>query len=73
MKLHDLIAIVNQPSDMVSVYDTTEGSWYHPLYEGPAYYCPTDLMYRNVCSIYTTDEYDGLICIGLHNDLDKEG
>lgn len=72
MKLHDLIAIIDQPFDTVSVYDTTESIWHNTLYEGPAYYCPANLMHRDVCSIYATDEGDGLLCIGLHNDLDKE-
>ena len=73
MKLNDLFRLFdNYSEEMVDVYDTTECDGHRTLYEGFADGCPEHLMDREVCRIFATSEYDGLLCIGLHNDLDKE-
>ena len=73
MKLNDLFRLFdNYSEEMVDVYDTTECDWHRTLYEGFADGCPENLMDREVCRIFAVSEYGGLLCIGLHNDLDKE-
>ena len=53
MKLKELFDFVSDPMyDVVSVYDTTEGDFYHTLFEGVAKNCPQDLLERNVISLY---------------------
>lgn len=65
MILRDVINILNGPSEMVSVYESTPDNPYRTLYEGVGWECPINLMERDVCCMYAVDEYEGLLCIGL--------